>query len=78
MTRKALITRAFQMIEQLPDEQIQEIADFINFVNQRYEENQLSNDILVLTEQSQSFNFLNHEADLYTESDLIEVFGEER
>ena len=59
----------------LPDDKVREISDFADFVIKRYEESQLTLDIQKLTEQSQTFDFLKDEEDLYTEDDLKEVYN---
>lgn len=75
MTRQAIIERTIKTINQLPDEKVQEISDFADFIVKRYEEFLLTKGIQKLAEQSQSFDFLNKEEDLYSESDLKEVYN---
>lgn len=75
MTRQAIIERTIRAINQLPDEKAQEISDFVDFVISRYEEAQLAEGIQKLAAQSQTFDFLNDEEDLYSEADLKEVYN---
>ena len=75
MTRQAIIDRTIRAINQLPNEKAQEISDFVDFVIRRYEEAQLTEGIQKLTAQSQTFDFLNDEEDLYSEADLKEVYN---
>ncbi|MFT3945550.1 MAG: hypothetical protein QM763_01140 [Agriterribacter sp.] len=75
MTRQAIIERTINIINQLPDEKAQEIADFADFIIKRHEEVQLSKGIQKLAEKSKSFDFLNDDEDLYSEADLKEVYN---
>lgn len=47
---------------------------FADFLIQRYEELQLTNDMQQIA-SGQSFDFLKDEEDLYTENDLKETYG---
>ena len=75
MTRKAIIERTLKAINQLPEEKAEEISDFAEFMMKQYEEQQLSKGIHQLTVNSQSFDFLNDEEDIYTEEDLKEKYS---
>ena len=75
MTRQAIIERTIQAINQLPDEKAQEISDFADFMIKRYEEHQLTKGIQQLTANSNTFEFLNSEEDLYSIADLKEVYN---
>ncbi|MGC4129321.1 MAG: hypothetical protein QM564_07115 [Bergeyella sp.] len=76
MTREAIIERTIKIINKLPDEKVQEISDFAAFIIKRYEEFLLTKGIQNLAEQGKSFNFLNEEEDIYSESDLKELYNE--
>jgi hypothetical protein len=75
MTRQAIIERTLKAINQLPEEKAEEISDFAEFMMKQYEEQQLSKGIQRLTANSQTFDFLNNEEDLYTEADLKEKYN---
>lgn len=75
MTRQAIIGRTIKAINQLPEEKAEEISDFADFVTKRYEEHLLSQGIQKLASDSQTFNFLHHEEDLYSIVDLKEVYN---
>lgn len=74
MTKQAIIDRTIKAINQLPLEKAEEISDFASFVAKRYEEEQLTKGIQHLSSVSQTFEFLHTEEDLYTESDLKELY----
>jgi len=75
MTRQAIIERTLKAINQLPEEKAEEISDFAEFMMKQHEEQQLSKGIQRLTANSQAFDFLNNEEDLYTEEDLKEKYN---
>lgn len=70
MTRKALIEKTIQTISHLPDEKVQEISDFADFINMRYEESLIMAGIQKIVEKGTTFEFLNNDEDLYSEADI--------
>ena len=76
MIREAIIERTIKALNQLPDDKAQEISDFVDFIIKRYEEHQLTEGIQEITSKSEAFNFLNEEEDLYSLSDLKEVYND--
>ncbi len=75
MTRQAIIERTIKAINLLPEDKAEEISDFADFVSKRYEEHSLTQGIQKLTADSQAFDFLNNEEDLYSVADLKEVYN---
>ncbi len=75
MTKQTIIERTIHAINQLPLNRAEEIADFVDFIIKRYEEQQLTQGIQVLASEGQTFDFLNQEEDLYSVSDLKEVYN---
>ena len=75
MTRKAIIDRTIQAINQLPEDKAEEISDFAAFISKRYEEQQLLQGIQKLASDSKTFEFLADEEDLYSAADLKEVYN---
>ncbi len=78
MTRKAILERTIRAINKLPEDKAEEISTFAEFVMKQYEEHQLSSEIHSMVTNSTAFDFLNEEEDLYTESDLKEVYNEKK
>jgi hypothetical protein len=76
MTRKAIIERTVQVINQLPQEKAIEISDFADFLIKKYEEQLITENIQKLVTESKSFRFLNDEEELYSLSDLKEKYNE--
>jgi hypothetical protein len=75
MTKEDIIERTIRAINLLPDDKAAEIADFAEFISKRYEEYLLTQGIRQLTAQSEVFDFLHHEEDLYTTDDLKEIYN---
>ena len=76
MTKHTIIERTIKIINQLPVDKAEEISDFADFIFKRYEEHLLLKGIENIVSESQAFDFLNTEEDLYKESDLKEVFND--
>ncbi|MET4072791.1 hypothetical protein [Hymenobacter sp. UYCo722] len=74
ISKQAIIDRTIKAINLLPADKAEEISDFADFVSKRYEEQLLAQGIQQLAAGSKTFDFLNAEEDLYTESDLKEVY----
>ena len=74
MTRQVILERTIRAINQLPEEKAEAISAFAEFIMKQYEEHQLSQGIQKMAAGSSAFDFLNEEEDLYTESDLKEVY----
>lgn len=75
MDRQFIIERTMKAINQLPDDKAAEISDFADFVFKRYEEYELTKGIQKMVSESQTFDFLNNEEDLYSLADLKEVYS---
>lgn len=75
MTRQSIIERTIKAINQLPEDKAKEISEFADFVIKRYEDQRLTGGIQQLTSNSQAFDFLNNDEDLYSEADLKEVYN---
>ncbi len=75
MTRQAIIERTINAINRLPEEKALEISDFADFLSKRYEEDKLTQGIQQLASDSDTFNFLAEEEELYSEADLKEVYN---
>ena len=75
MTRQAIIERTIKAINQLPEDKAEEISDFADFLSKRFEEQLMKQGIQKLTADSKTFDFLASEEDLYTETDLKEVYN---
>jgi hypothetical protein len=70
MTKKQIIEKTIQVINKLPTDKAIEISDFAEFISKKYENYILNEGIQHLVSESQSFDFLSDEEDLYTEKDI--------
>ena len=75
MTLQAIIERTVNAIKQLPEARAKEISDFADFVFKRFEEEQLTKGMQTLVTDSQTFDFLNEDEELYSEADLKESYN---
>lgn len=75
MTKQIIIERTLKAINQLPEDKAEEISDFADFVFKKYEEQELSKGIQKLASESNTFDFLETEEELYTVSDLKVVYN---
>ena len=75
MTRQAIIEKTVKAINQLPADKAEEISDFAEFVIKRYEEYLLNRGMQQLTSQSQAFDFLDEDEELYSRADLKEIYN---
>ncbi|MBK9249327.1 MAG: hypothetical protein IPM69_14745 [Ignavibacteria bacterium] len=76
MTRQAIIERTVEVINRLPDNKATEISDFAEYIMMKYEEQSLLLNIQQLVSNSDAFDFLPDEEDLYSLHDLKEKFHE--
>ncbi len=76
MTKAIIIERTLKAINLLPKDKAEEISDFADFVFKRYEENELLNGIQNLVSESKVFDFLNKEDEIYSLTDLKEVYND--
>ena len=74
MNKKGLINKTIEALEKLPEDKVNEVATFADFVLKRYEAQTLQRGIETIVSQSDSFAFLHEEEDLYDESDLKEKY----
>ena len=74
MMRQNSIERTISLLNQLPDSKVTEVADFAQFILQKYEDEILQDGIQKMTEESTTFDFLKEEENLYTVDDLKERF----
>jgi len=72
--KEAIIKKTVNALNILPQDKAEEIADFAEFVLKKYEEQVLQKGIEKLQSESNSFNFLNEDEELYTVADIKQKF----
>jgi hypothetical protein len=75
MTKKYIIEKTIQAINRLPTDKAMEISDFAEFITKKYENYLLSEGMQHMVSESQTFDFLSTEEDLYSESDIKQKYS---
>jgi|9_EtaG_2_1085328.scaffolds.fasta_scaffold154978_2 hypothetical protein len=70
MEKANLIQDTVDILDRMSDEKIQEVKDYASYILKKYEEDMLQNGLTQLANQSQTYQFLEEEEDLYTVEDL--------
>lgn len=74
MTREKLIKITIDNLAKLPDNKLKEVSDFAEFLLNKIENQIMTEGIQKLVTDSNSFQFLENEEDLYSSDDLKERF----
>ena len=74
MMREALINKTLKSLSQLPSDKVREVSDFTEYILKKYEEETLQSGIAKLVSDSNAFQYLNDDEDLYTVNDIIEKY----
>ena len=74
MNKEELIDKAVEKINRLPDNKIQEVIDFIDFLLAKIDNQVMVDNAQRLASESSSFDFLEEEENLYSISDLKEHY----
>ncbi len=72
MTKEAIIQNTIKVLNILPQDKAAEISTFAEYVLKRYEEQSLQRGIEELQSDSDSFNFLHEDEELYSPADVKE------
>ena len=78
MQRTTLINNTVNNLSKLPDDKVKEVSDYADFILKKYEEEVLQEGMSPLVSNSKAYKFLEEDEDLYTVSDLIEVYNGKR
>jgi len=74
MDRRALIDNTVNKIKKLPDKKIKEVNDFTDFLLSKIDEQLIQEGILTIMTDSDSFDFLEEDEDIYSIDDLKERY----
>ena len=75
MSRQAIIEKIIQAMNQLPDDKVEEIFDFADFIARKYENDVITKGIGVIASKSEAYDFLRHEDEIYTLADIKETYN---
>jgi hypothetical protein len=70
MDKQILIKKTITNIQRLPATKVKEVNDFVEFLLNKIDDQILTQGIQEISSSSKSFDFLNHEPDLYSANDL--------
>ena len=76
MSKKEIIEKIINAINQLPQEKAEEISNFIDYIYNQYEEELLRAGMFVLTDESNSFEFIKNEDDVYSIADVKKIYND--
>jgi len=74
MMRETLINKTIESLSKLPNDKIREVSDFTEYILKKYDEESLLKGIEKLVSDSNAFQFLKDDEDLYTVNDIIEKY----
>jgi hypothetical protein len=74
MSRAELIEKTVSNLEMMSDKQLKEISDFAEFLLMKRNSESLSSDISSANTASKSYQFLEEDEDIYTLTDVKEVY----
>jgi hypothetical protein len=74
MTKQFILNQAILSISQLPVEKIREVSDYAEYLLKKHEDKIIQKGIDQMVNQSQAYEFLHDEEDLYTVADLKERY----
>jgi len=70
LTREKLIIKTVKTLSKLPNDKVKEVSDFTEYLFKKYDEEIMQKGIEKLVSNSNTFDFLKDEEDLYSEADL--------
>ncbi len=71
MIREALINRTVKTLSKLSNEKVKEVSDFTEYIFKKYDEEMMQKGIEKLVINSNAFQFLKDEEDLYSAKNII-------
>jgi hypothetical protein len=74
MTKQFILNQAILSISQLPVEKIREVADYAEYLLKKHEDKIILKGIEQMINQSNAYEFLHDEEDIYTVADLKERY----
>jgi hypothetical protein len=74
MTRDAIIQKTMEVLSVLPADKLEEVSDFADYILKKYDDRSLQQEMQAIVEQSDAFNFLNEEENLYSIEDIKERY----
>lgn len=70
MSREELIQKTINKLNKLPNQKVQEVSEYAEFLLQRLESQLLTEGIQKMASESKTYSFLEDEPELYKVSDV--------
>ncbi|SFN63989.1 hypothetical protein [Salegentibacter flavus] len=74
MNKDVVLKQTIINLSKLSDRRLKQVSDFVEFLLQKKEDRELLNDIQKNATESETFNFLKEDEELYNDDDLSEKF----
>lgn len=74
MSRQEIIKDTIEKLNQLSDNRLQEVFDYVSFLASKIDDKIISDGIKSLTSNSKAYEFLRDEEDLYQVNDVKEKY----
>ncbi|MDR9456613.1 MAG: hypothetical protein RI572_04300 [Salegentibacter sp.] len=74
MNKDVVLKQTITNLSKLSDRRLKQVSDFVEFLLQKKEDRELLNDIQKNATESETFNFLKEDEELYNDDDLSEKF----
>lgn len=74
MSREELIKNTVKKLNQLSDNRLQEVSDYVSFLTAKIDDKIISEGIKSLVSNSKTYEFLHEEEEIYQVSDVKEKY----
>ena len=76
MTKQLIIEQTLKVFDKLPEDKVEEISDFADFILKKYEDATLLKNMEKVLSDSNTFSFLKDEEEIYTVSDVKKLYND--
>ena len=76
MTKQLIIEQTLKVFDKLPEDKVEEISDFADFILKKYEDATLLKNMEKVLSHSNTFSFLKDEEEIYTVSDVKKSYND--
>ena len=76
MTKQLIIEQTLKVFDKLPEDKVEEISDFADFILKKYEDAALLKNMEKVLSHSNTFSFLKDEEEIYTVADVKKLYND--
>ena len=76
MTKQLIIEQTLKVFDKLPEDKVEEISDFADFILKKYEDATLLKNMEKVLSDSNTFSFLKDEEEIYTVADVKKLYND--